>query len=344
MKTLLYLSNRSSNRAKVTFPAESLSTLLQQEGYQMYFASSRKNILYRVFNMMYLIIRYRNEADFVLIETHSMFDFYHAYYASRLCKKMRLKYIPILSSNNLPKRLRQTPRMSERLFGDAFLNIAPSKYLLKVFTDEGYRVTFIPNPVNLTDFPFKMRSTIAPKLLWVRSLARVYNPMMALETLKLVSKRYPEATLYMVGRDKNRLLPKLKKYANQHQLKVTFTGRLQRKEWAELAQNCDIFLNTAKVDHAPYSILEAVSLGLFILSNNVGGIPHIFKHEEHALLVTPGDTKAMAAAVIRLIENETVRHNLAENREALLNQYQWHSIRNDWRAVFENDFLLGDYY
>jgi glycosyltransferase involved in cell wall biosynthesis len=343
MKTLLYLSNRSSSRARITFPAESLSALLQEDGYQMHFASSRKNIFFRVLNMIYLIIRYRNEVDFVLIETHSMFDFYHAYYASRLCVKLRLKYIPILSSNNLPKRLRQSPRMSEKLFGDAFLNIAPSKYLLKVFADEGHRVTYIPNPINLADFPFKERERIAPKLLWVRSLARVYNPMMALETLKIVSQRYPEATLYMVGRDKNKLLPKLKKYVNQHQLKVTFTGRLQRKEWAQLAQNCDIFLNTAKVDHAPYSILEAVSLGLFILSNNVGGIPHIFKHEEHALLITPGDTKAMAAAVFKLIENEDIRHNLAANREALLDQYQWRTIRNNWRTVFENDHVFVEY-
>lgn len=337
MKTLLYLGNKLSVHGNTATAIEVLGPLLEAEGYQVRYASSKKNKVARLAEMMMAVYRYGRKSDFVLIDTYSTLNFWYAYLCARLCRRMKVRYIPILHGGNLPKRLRDTPNMSQKLFGGAFVNVAPSKYLQKVFADEGFRVHYIPNPIDFSEFPYRERRHIGPKMLWVRSLARIYNPMMALETLKIVSQTYPDATLCMVGPDKNKLLPRLKQFAAQHQLNVTFTGRMQKSEWAELSKNYDIFLNTAKIDNAPFSLLEATSLGLFILSNNVGGIPHIFTHRKTAVLVTPGDSKAMAKAVIELIEDEVLREELHTNRAALIHRYQWDEVRQEWHNIF-NDF------
>src|SRR5690606_30193291 len=103
--------------------------------------------------------------------------------------------------------------------------------------------------------------TFKPKLLWVRSIAPIYNPGLALEVLGLLRQDIPDATLCMVGPDKNGLSAELKKKAAKENLNVTFVGRMSKKQWAQLSEKYDIFINTSQTDNAPFSLIEAASLG-----------------------------------------------------------------------------------
>lgn len=335
MKNILYLGNKLSTHGNTPTGIEVLGPLLESEGYSLRYASSKKSKVARLFEMIVATYRFGRKSDLVLIDTYSTLNFWYAFLCSRLCVWFGVKYITILHGGNLPHRLRKSPGLCRKLFGNAFLSVAPSPYLFKIFADEGFKVAYIPNPIDVSDFPYTRRFQLRPKLLWVRSLARIYNPMMALEVLKLVQEKYPDAELCMVGPDKNKILPKLRQFASFHRLNVKFTGRLSKREWALLSEDYDIFLNTSKVDNAPFSLLEATSLGLFILSNNVGGIPHIFTDQKTALLTTPGNAKAMATAVLQLLENKELQGVLQAGRSSLLEQYQWQQIRKKWLQVID---------
>src|SRR5690606_13932264 len=110
------------------------------------------------------------------------------------------------------------------------------------------RVNYIPNPLFLQKYPFKERKEFHPRFLWVRAFDMIYNPILALRSLEIVRKQYPEATLCMVGPDKDGSLAKCRKYASEKNLPVKFTGKLKKKEWVRLSEDYDIFLNTSDID------------------------------------------------------------------------------------------------
>ena len=67
-------------------------------------------------------------------------------------------------------------------------------------------------------------------------------------------------------------------------------------------------------DITPNSLIEAMAMGLPVVSTQSGAIPEIVDHERSGLLVPPGDVDALEAAVARLMSDPTLRRTLG--REA----------------------------
>ena len=58
--------------------------------------------------------------------------------------------------------------------------------------------------------------------------------------------------------------------------------------------------------------MEAQLLGAACVATRVSGIPELIEHEVNGLLVPPGDTGSMAAALERIIADPGLRARLAE--------------------------------
>ena len=204
MKNLLYIGNTLSCDNKTPTTVETLGKLLALEGFTVKTASSKSNKLLRLLDMLKAVILSKKEVDFVLIDTYSTSNFYYAYLVSQLCRVLRLKYIPILHGGNLQKRLKYSPKLSKAIFKNAFKNVTPSEYLKSQFQDFDYHnLEFIPNTIELKHYTFKNRIFDKPKLLWVRSFAEIYNPLLAVEILKILKEEHIKASLCMVGPEKD---------------------------------------------------------------------------------------------------------------------------------------------
>jgi len=89
----------------------------------------------------------------------------------------------------------------------------------------------------------------------------------------------------MVGPDKDGSMEVCKKYVLINNLPVTFTGKLKKKNWTGLASKFDIFINTSNIDNSPLSVIEAMALGLPVITTNVGGIPFLIDHKVDGILI-----------------------------------------------------------
>lgn len=78
-------------------------------------------------------------------------------------------------------------------------------------------------------------------------------------------------------------------------------------------KNFDIFVLPSLKEGLPYVILEAGLAGLPIVASNVGGVSEIIENEKSGLLVPPANSEELANAVKKLIEDKTLRENLAKN-------------------------------
>jgi glycosyltransferase involved in cell wall biosynthesis len=331
---LLYIGNKLSKHGVTVTSIETLGALLESEGYDIVYASSIKFKFLRLLDMLYKTFKHRNNIDYVLIDTYSTYNFWYAFFVSQLCRCLHLKYIPKLHGGDLPNRINKNPRLSKMIFKNAYCNVAPSSYLLEAFSHRGYaRIEYIPNTIELINYPFKKRSQMEPRLLWVRSFASIYNPCMAIEVYQNLKNEYPNAALCMVGPDKDGSFEKARKMAIKNNLDVTFTGSLPKKDWIEISKQYDIFINTTHFDNTPVSVIEAMALGLPIVTTNVGGISYLLENEKNALLIPDRDVKAMVEAVKRIILDSSLQVNLVNNAHELVQDFDWNKVKNKWNTL-----------
>lgn len=333
LKNLLYIGNRLSGKGLNVTTIETLSNHLIGEGYSVISVSDKKNPIFRMLEMLWVVAKYR-KTDYVLIDTYSTSAFWFSFSVSQLCRMLNKKYIPILHGGNLPNRLKNNPKLCSMLFGNAYKNVAPSHYLLHEFEKKGYtNVLFIPNSIEINRYSFKQRNTIGPKLLWVRAFASIYNPKMAIDVLYAIKKSYPDASLCMVGPDKDGSGELTKKYADELGLSVSFTGRLAKADWIAKAKAYDIFINTTHFDNTPVSVMEAMALGLPVVTTNVGGIPILLKDKEDALLVQDNDIAGMVKSIIALIEKPVETQRIIQQARNKAENWDWEVVKEHWRAL-----------
>ncbi|MCX5752033.1 MAG: glycosyltransferase family 4 protein [Candidatus Krumholzibacteria bacterium] len=75
-----------------------------------------------------------------------------------------------------------------------------------------------------------------------------------------------------------------------------------------LIADCDVFVNTS-IEPEPlgHSALEAMALGVPVVASACGGLTEIVAHETSGLLFEPGDTRSLADALLKLLDDRDMR-------------------------------------
>lgn len=84
----------------------------------------------------------------------------------------------------------------------------------------------------------------------------------------------------------------------------------------------DLFVCSSYEESFPRVVLEAGAFALPIVSSDVHGVPEIVRPEREALLVPPGDSAALAAAMIRVLQDDALARRLAQQaRERIVRNF-----------------------
>ena len=331
-KTVLYIGNILSKHGFTPTNIETLTPQLSED-FDVIKVSDKKNKILRLLDICKAIIFNKSKIDLILIDTYSTSAFKFAQIAGELSHKFNIPYIAILHGGNLPQKIEKANAKEKAFFTNAAALVAPSNYLYASFEKFGFKnLVYIPNNIDLSLYPFKERRQLEPHLYWVRSFHEIYNPVMAIDVLNILTQKYPNATLTMVGPDKDGTEALVKARAAELNLQnsLTVTGRLSRAEWHKLAESKDIFINTTNVDNTPISVVEAMALGLPIVSTNVGGLPYLLSNNVDASLVNPKDPQLMADAIIELLDNPdkvTAQTKAGYNK---VKAFDWSVVKKQW--------------
>jgi len=323
-----FLSKHGLNPTAIEDLALSLS-----EKYTIVTVSDKLNSLHRLWDMISCIVEYRKSCKLIIVDVFSTYALIFSCLVILLAKLFNIPYIPVLRGGYLPERYRKYPRFFFYLFSNASTIICPSKYLKRCFDDKNYTIKVIPNYIDLKMYSFKIRKEIKPRILWVRSIHNIYNPEMAIHVLCKVCKIYPDARLCMVGPVKdNSVMEHLKKLISRLDLQdnVSFSGQLSKREWAELSENYDIFINTTDYDNTPITLLEAMALGLPIVSTNVGGVSYLIDDNVTGLLVGAKKSEQMVGKINELISGKIDGYQIARNAREKVSHYDKSQIIKQW--------------
>ena len=99
----------------------------------------------------------------------------------------------------------------------------------------------------------------------------------------------------------------------------------------------DAFVISSAWEGLPVVLLEAGVAGLPVISTSVGDIPFILKNRRSGLLVSPGDSDALAEAMreihdLSLSERDQIGKNL---RATVIEQFDMRKVVDRWERTYE---------
>ncbi len=312
-----------------------LSGLFKDAGYSVIAVSDQLSRSLRMADVVSTLVRRRNNIDVLIIDTYGGLSFVLEDVASLLGRRFGQKIVMCLRGGAMPGFMAQHPDWTRRVLSRADLIVAPSEFLARAIAPYGFQARVIPNVIGLSDYHYRHRQLVSPRLFWMRSFHPIYNPTMALRVLARLQSTRPEASLVIAGADKG-FEADVRRLAGELGLNgsVRFSGFLDGEGKVREGNQADIFLNTSRVDNMPVAIVEACAMGLPVVTTAVGGIPDLLTDGQTGLLVSDDDVEAAVGAIHRLLNEPDLAGRLSANGRRLAECSSWGQVRPQWEQVF----------
>ncbi len=116
---------------------------------------------------------------------------------------------------------------------------------------------------------------------------------------------------------------------------VYFLGT--RNDRMELLNAMDIFVLSSNIEGLPNTLLEAMSVGLPVVSTNVGGIPEIVSDKLDGFLVNPGDSEGLAHALEGLVQSPDLRMQIGRvARERIVSHFRLEGMVESYEEAYSD--------
>lgn len=337
MNTVLFVGNFLSGSHAHRHYCEDLTDHLYARGWNIVRTSDRRERLARLADMM--LVAWRRRRDYAAAHV-DVFSGPAFFWAEAVCFELQRLGKPVvltLHGGNLPTFARRWPTRVRRLLSAATRVTSPSPYLARQLANMATAIEVVPNGLDVARHPFRLRESVAPRLIWVRAFHAVYNPTLAIDVLAELLAIRPDASLTMIGVDRDGSLQRVRDRAAA--LGVTASVELipgvAKEEVPRYLEHADIFLNTTDVDNAPLSVVEAMACGLCVVTTNVGGIPDLLDHGREALLVPPRARTQMVTAILRVLNEPGLAATLSRAARDHGEARDWPVVLQRWERLFD---------
>lgn len=162
-----------------------------------------------------------------------------------------------------------------------------------------------------------------------------------IEAASIVRESRPELRFVLVGegRDRDRLRGAAAGLGN-----VELVGFVDNVE--DYLAAFDVFVYPSLFEGLGSTLLDAMAFGLPIVASNVGGIPEVVEDGVNGLLIPPGRPDELASALVRLVDDATLRASMARENRARAAQFTAARMADAYEAIYrsilEPDPRTGD--
>ena len=328
--SVLLIGNFLSAVSGIPGPSEELAERLAGGGWTVLTASSRRGRPARFADMLWTAWRARRRYRVAQVEVYSGPAFFWAEAVCRVLRGAGKPFVLSLHGGNLPAFATRHEGRVRALLEPAAAVTTPSRFLLEAMRPYRSDLRLIPNPLELSTYPFRARERAEPRLVWLRAFHRIYNPALAPQVVARLDGEFPQVRLTMFGPDRR---DGSREETERLGGPVELAGAVPKSRVAASLHQGDIFLNTSNVDNAPVSVVEAMACGLCVVSTDVGGMPYLVENGEQALLVPPNDAAAMAGAVRRVLTEPGLAEKLSRAGRAWAEEFDWSRVLPEWQKL-----------
>ena len=333
--SVLFVGTHPRHHVGTRSVSEGLAEKLRAIGFRTILTSRARIRIVRVAEMLTTTWLQRGTYDVAHVDVYSGAAFRWAESVTVLLRKLKKPVVLTLHGGNLAAFALAHPRRVARLLASASAVTAPSRYLAESIHEIRSDIQVIPNPIETSAYTYAERSRPAPRLVWLRSFHRIYNPLLAIRVLAKLAAATFDAHLTMIGPDKDGSLAEAKAEAIRLGVlsRVQFVGGVPKSAVPRLLAERDIFLNTSTIDNTPVSVIEAMATGLLVVSTSVGGVPYLIESGHDGILVAQDDADAMAEAVRQYLERPGFAARVSRNARAKAEKLSWEEVLPCWEEL-----------
>lgn len=197
------------------------------------------------------------------------------------------------------------------------------------------KTTVIYNPVDMKE---ESESAIYNKkeknIVSAGRLMEQKNQKMMICAFAEIAKKHPEYKLILYGEGPCR--DKLQDYIQQLGLceKVLLPG--STTELHEKIKSAEIFVLSSDYEGMPNALIEAMCLGMPVISTKVSGATDLIEDKKNGLLVEVGAVKELVLAIEMLISDEKARHQMACKAAELKEKLLPEQILEQWLKLIRS--------
>lgn len=108
--------------------------------------------------------------------------------------------------------------------------------------------------------------------------------------------------------------------------RVFFAGSRTRQETLALMSSCQAFVLNSSYEGLPHVVLEAMSLGIPVISSSAGGVAEVIEDRRNGLLVPLDGTGFLHDAIYNVLNNEILSRKLVANARNDLERFKVQSM------------------
>lgn len=174
----------------------------------------------------------------------------------------------------------------------------------------------------------------SPMALYVGAIWPHKAVHLLIEALRLVKHNIPDVRLVVVGKHV------FSAYSNairgMSDDSVILVGETPDAELPCYYAACDIYTTASLWEGFNLPLVEAQACGKPVVAFNIGPHPEVVKDGETGFLVPPGNVNALAEAIIKLLKDDRLRHEMGENAYRMVREkFSWNDITQKTLEVYE---------
>jgi glycosyltransferase involved in cell wall biosynthesis len=150
------------------------------------------------------------------------------------------------------------------------------------------------------------------------TVGRLYyqkDPVTLIKSFKIINTHFPNTKLFFVG--DGPLLNKCQRLINELKLQDRIQLVGFQKNSKMYYKSFDIFVLSSHYEGLPYSLLEAMIMGIPCVGTDVVGIKDLIIHGKTGYLVNEEDHVGLAKSVISLLENPSLLSTFSNNAKKM---------------------------
>ena len=194
------------------------------------------------------------------------------------------------------------------------------------------KASVIYNPVNMKEYTGAALGCEKEKtIVTAGRLMCQKNQVMMLEAFSKLLEVFPEYQLIIYGEGPYR--EKLEETVHKLDIEKNVLMPGSVSDLYDKIKCAELFALSSDYEGMPNALIEAMCLGMAVISTKVSGATDLIKHEENGLLVDVGDTDGFTAAMIELLSDKKKRDKLAASAAKLSEGLLPERILEQWKDI-----------
>lgn len=194
------------------------------------------------------------------------------------------------------------------------------------------KCSIIYNPVDLQGKKgLALRTAKKPRIVSAARLMKQKNQLMLLDAFAQIQKDFPAYTLTIYGEGPFR--PELEKRIRELRLEgsVFLPGKVQNV--FDCMADAELFVLPSDFEGMPNALIEAMCLGLPVISTKVSGATDLIMDGENGLLTDVGNTEQFEDAMRQMLADAELRRGCANEAVKLNEQLHTDIITAQWLGM-----------